>query len=1325
MRIKEYLSVICFSFCIFFYLSENVNAQQNCANAEHIPIENYGSCGPMAFTNVSLEGATPSGDSPNPTCGTFNASTRDVWYSFTVPAGVTEMAFHAFNAPPALPGFPPLIPGSPPLSPGMAIYTGTCGSLTEIDCFSANGSFIINGEIMWEVVGGLTPGTTVYIRLWDQQNNTPPFFFAASVLTELPEASCSNPPELSASGCNILAPAGTVQAPETCGWNSTDNVVFYHFTVNPDDPQPYTITIEHGECWSNESGGIIPDNPEIQFAVYQWNGNNCNGIGGSPGSDPPNNSGSYMGCANGTGTVVYSQNLPPGQYVLAMDGFSHMGGNSLCTFGITAPGIDPDPPVPGELIIDLQTFPASCGELGSASITIIESCSGNPTVNWSTGATGLTLNNLAPGNYSVTVSDSGDCNQVIQNFTIADDSFFNVNITTVGNTCSGPVVATANVEGADPANVTFAWNTNPPLTGQVVEINQEGVFTVTATYGTCSDTDNIQIQFQEFDFTVLYTEFFCQGTSGSAIVNIIEGVGPFYYDWSPGAQISPGISFTQPGMYTVTVLDSNTGCEASRSFEVYTYPQVNVSITKEDITCFGKNDGTATAVVSGGTPEFTYQWSIPHTTPSIYMLSQGNYGVTVTDANGCMGVASTTIGEPTQFTYSISQNQGICYGEEAEINVVATGGTPPYSYTWNDAPINSPNRIVNPFQTTTYTVTVLDANSCTYYPQSTTITVSEPIIINPSTNNPLCHGLCTGSVSLEVIGGTLPFFYNWEKDSITWQTYSPVASNLCAGNYSVTITDMFECNGSANFVITQPDSVVINSFTGQPTCNGYSDGYAYVEVFGGTPFTDTIGNHYYNYNWSYGGIAGDSIAINGGYHNVTITDANNCSYVEPIFVQQPEAIFVTNPFGGTICIGQTFTTTAYATGGTIEDNSAYNFIWTAPPNFSYHGPVLQVNPENTTTYTLHVTDDNGCFGNPRHVTVYVHPPLNIIGIASSPDYICIGETVTVEIEVEGGNGGPYTYYFNNQSIVNNPLTFYPPASGYYTFRLEDECGSPNDIDSTFITVHPLPHVSFYAQRTTACPPGNIQFYETTQNPANSYLWSFGDGGYSVHNEPLHTYQETGLYTVSLTAWSEFGCERKATQTNMIRIYPKPRAEFTANPENASILNSQIQFRNLTDGGSYHFWDFGDGSPRIWTDEHPTHTYQAVGEYDVTLITKNMYDCPDTITKKIRIFDEFAFYAPTAFTPNGDGINDYFYVTGHGIDPLQFQFSVYDRNGMRLYETDVYDIDNINRMAWDGTANGNVLRGDPIVPNGTYVWYCSFIDVKGKPHQKSGLVTLIR
>jgi len=705
-------------------------------------------------------------------------------------------------------------------------------------------------------------------------------------------------------------------------------------------------------------------------------------------------------------------------------------------------------------------------------------------------------------------------------------------------------------------------------------------------------------------------------------------------------------------------------------------------------------------------------WSIPSNQESIVDLISGNYAVTVGDINGCSGYATVFISEPELFSYSITPNQGICLGQQANIDVVAVGGIEPYVYAWNDAlDLDAANRVVSPTETTDYIVTVHDANMCEYPEQSTTVTVSQPIVIDIETVDVLCHGVCSGEATLVVEGGIPPFIYSWDSST-------DYMHDLCDGDYSITLTDIFGCLGDVEFSITEPDTMYLTTFSGPATCNGYNDGYVEVDVIGGVPFTNEFGD-FYQYQWNFGSNL-DSINYYAGNHSVTVTDANGCSHVDYATIIEPEAVYVTPAWGGTICIGETFNTSVNATGGL----GPYDFIWEDNNGNNWYGDHLTVSPVVTTSYQLVTTDARGCFGPSQNITVNVHPVINVVSAISSPAAICIGERIEVEMDVTGGNAGPYTIS-GEHGIVNMPYSFAPGETGYYVFEVSDECGSPTDKDSVFVTVHPLPIVGFFSDHTSSCPPGVFHFTETTPDEGQTYLWDFGNGGFSVQKNPIHTYDQTGTYDVVLTAWSQYGCERVKEYNNMIKIYPVPRAEFAATPEVVSVLNAQVEFINYSEGGGTYFWDFGDGTTSLWTPDVQLHTYHGIGEYDIMMVAKNQHDCIDTAYKKIRVHDEFTFYAPDAFSPNGDGLNDMFYVIGHGIDATQFYLSVYDRFGNRVFQTETFDEERPYKMAWDGSYNGSVAKGDPVLTNGMYSRYCTFVDFTGKPHEESGTVTLVR
>jgi gliding motility-associated-like protein len=700
---------------IFMMLA--VNAQQDCFNAEHIPMDYYSTCGLMALGNVTLEGAVPTPDVPSPGCGNFNVGTNDIWYTIIVPAGVTELAFHAINAPPPMPGFPPLIPGSPAFNPGMAVYSGNCTNLNLLNCWSDNGGMMENGEIRFEVISGLTPGQVLYIRLWDQDNNEVDFFFAASVRTEMEEHNCDTPAEMTSGGCNILAPRGEIQAPDDCGWTSTDNTVYYYFTVEAGDEQPVVIEVENGECWNNEGGGMFPidPDPQIQLALYSWNGVNCNGIGGSPSSDPPNNS-TYYGCNNGTGTVSISANLPPGQYMLAMDGFSSDAGWSLCTYGISASFIEE------ELIVELNTIDATCGESGSATVYIVNSCTGDPTIEWSTGQTGTTIDDLDPGNYSVTISDGDDCEDVIHNFTIENNDDFSVTIVVDGDECSEFITLTAQISSGDPANVSFTWNTTPPQTGPSIDVYESGTYSVNAVYGTCEDSDQTSVTVMDVpDATIDPAGPFCNtdapvnltaatpgGTwSGTGITNPTNGT------------FDPGSANLGENEITYTVGEGD--CEGVDMIIINVYDTPDATITPAGPFCANDAAVTLSAASPGGT------WS----GPGIINASTGTFDPGQADSGdniityevgitGCDDTDQITI---TVIDEIVVQNftDNICNPELTEYFVTFSvvysggGGASFYVDSGTGAQLYNNNYSGTFPSGTAYSITVTDENGCNEY----------------------------------------------------------------------------------------------------------------------------------------------------------------------------------------------------------------------------------------------------------------------------------------------------------------------------------------------------------------------------------------------------------------------------------------------------------------------------------------------------------------------------------------------------------------------------------------------------------------------------------
>jgi gliding motility-associated-like protein len=173
----------------------------------------------------------------------------------------------------------------------------------------------------------------------------------------------------------------------------------------------------------------------------------------------------------------------------------------------------------------------------------------------------------------------------------------------------------------------------------------------------------------------------------------------------------------------------------------------------------------------------------------------------------------------------------------------------------------------------------------------------------------------------------------------------------------------------------------------------------------------------------------------------------------------------------------------------------------------------------------------------------------------------------------------------------------------------------------------------------------------------------------------------------------------------------PDAAFTSSPIQTDMLNPDIHFYNQSGNCASAQWWFGDLATS--SQLNPSHTYLAPGTYPVTLVVESAKNCFDTVVQDIVVYDIFTFYAPTAFSPNGDGFNDVFLPMGAGWEEGTFKMVIYDRWGTLIEST------TNPAKGWDGTQKGEDAQED------TYVWKVELKDNFLKPHQYWGVVNLIR
>jgi len=797
----------------------------------------------------------------------------------------------------------------------------------------------------------------------------------------------------------------------------------------------------------------------------------------------------------------------------------------------------------------------------------------------------------------------------------------------------------------------------------------------------------------------------CQG---SATIVVVGGTLPYSYSWSAPSNTIVNLCM---GDYSVTVSDAN-GCQLPFEYQIKEPEELVVSdMSSKDLSCYNSYDGEARIRMAGGSGEYIYLWSdIGYASGRRGNLASGEYRVTVSDEHGCSLTREFIINQPDPLIVMSDNNSAVCEGTITFVQASAVGGTPDYIYHWSTNNGTSVGNVSNfettLHETTTYSVYVTDDHECQSNTETFTVTVSPEMVIDSMilVHN-TCYGSCDGSAEIVMHGGLQPFQYMWGSENYIYR-------GLCAGLYTVTVMDNIGCNVNTYFIIEQPTQMFSNTMTTPATCGNNADGTALINVQGGVPP--------YSYLWPDGQTTHNITSVPGSYM-VTVTDDHDCRIESEITIDGPTPIYILPMNDQTICNGQTTSITTQVAGGT----PFYSYTWASQDSVVSFSNILTVTPTVNSTYTLTVTDANGCTAVSQPVIVTLNPPLNIRAVTTSYDTICPGTGAIINVESEGGNGGPYTLTIDNGVIVPAPFTITLDTTTMIHVTLSDMCGTTPVSDSILINVRPNPDTLFTASEITGCAPLSVRFIPF--HTADETLWEFGDYAFSDAISPTHIYKQDGSYDVSLELVDKFGCHFYKTYSNLITVYPKPKAMFESNPQITGMLDSEIEFINYSTGAERYFWFFGDNDSSFF--ENPRHTYRRIGEFEVMLVAESDLYCRDTSIRNVIIQNEFAFYAPTSFTPNGDQVNDCFRICGNGITRNNFSLTVFDRWGAMVFSTDIYEpssgCSSCGIGAWDGTDMGNKIKGDAVCPPGLYQWFCSFEDWNGVIHNRQGTVMLIR
>ncbi len=635
---------------------------------------------------------------------------------------------------------------------------------------------------------------------------------------------------------------------------------------------------------------------------------------------------------------------------------------------------------------------------------------------WNTGQTTDDISGVASGDYEFSVTDANGCKSNLP-VKIKQPAAFTVAIADVKNIdCYGDSKGAVTVDvkgGVEPYN--YAWNNGSrsrDLSGVLA-----GPYTLRITDSNgCVNTANATIQ-QPAEFVAklgTVTSNNCNGDKkGSVDLAISGGTTPYKFNWSNGdsTQNTAGLA---KGDYSVLITDSK-GCQKKLSATI-SEPQALLASIREtiNVNCFAQKTGSVTTEVSGGVSPYSYKWNNGDTKPNLNNVGAGEFQLTVTDASGCSKLLTAKVSEPATLSLKLDTLRHVlCNGDsKGLIDVSVSGGVTPYVYTWSNG---SHSEDLVDVQAGNYTITVLDAKTCT---QTITATLTEPekLVVKPDvTQDVRCTGEETGTVGLTVTGGTTPYKYLWSNGGTDAKL-----TKLAAGKYTATVTDGNGCRSEYNTKIAEPIGLIktIDAIT-NIRCAGDSTGSLQVTVREGTaPYT---------FKWNTGATTEDLRSLRAGSYKLTISEANGCQSSLEAVVEEPTK-FATSiaKVADITCYGMNSGSVEITSSGGVEP---YTYAWS---NGSKTKDIQDVPADH---YSVIVTDANGC-ANALYPEVK-EPSLMVLHIDSVKNVKCCGDrSGAIFITVNGGVK-PYAYKWSNGATTEDIKDL---VLGVYTVNVTDANG---------------------------------------------------------------------------------------------------------------------------------------------------------------------------------------------------------------------------------------------------------------------------------------------
>jgi len=894
--------------------------------------------------------------------------------------------------------------------------------------------------------------------------------------------------------------------------------------------------------------------------------------------------------------------------------------------------------------------------------------------------------NLPAGNYSVTITDSKMCS-ITENYTITEPVTLTATATINQNvSCNGGNNGSATifpVGGTYP--YTYLWSTGD---------NVQTVTNLPAANHTCTVTDangcsvlvpvNITEPIQPIQLSVTQTPSSCFNLAdGSINLTPTGGTLPYAFNWYNSANQMLSQHVEDPinllsDSYLVNVTDAN-GCFDTISINV-TEPNelliTNGVVT--DVLCNGNNTGEIDIAVTGGTLPYIYNWNNGNTNQDLTNGVANNYTVTVSDLNGCSDTESYTINQPELPLSASSINENVlCFGDNTgEIDLTVDGGTLSYTYAWNSGEMTQDLSAIN---SGNYSVLITDGNGCQLNYSTTILQPSAPISIVYSVNNVTCFDSLNGSVLANVSGGTQPYDYQWSNGAeviLADTTANP--QNLPAATYLLIVTDTNNCILNQSIEVTEPDKLVLSLTTIDVLCKNDNTGSVDLSVTGGTPG--------YVYQWSNTYTTQDVTNLLAGDYSVVVSDGNGCldSISAQIF-EPNELLTMAINKKDVLCFSES---TAWANATVNGGVSPYSIVWSnGDTNFLTDSLIAGV-------YTATATDNNGCIVNSGTV---INEPLTAVSFTYSvSDATCFNALDGgIDFTPQGGTT-PYTFIYGDTLLnqYNNLVNSYSISNvhaGTYYARLID--GNGCEFESLIPLNQPDSLMVSGVVTDALCFGSADGIVDLTVNGGTT-PYSFGWNN-ATTNQNL-TGVTAGWYSVEVTDFQN--CLTSATY-------------FIGQPDEIIITGTTTEptCRDNEDGTITIYVEGGiPDYSYLWSNNEITESVFGLAPGTYVLQVMDEHACIKTDTFNINQSEIDCIEPPTAFTPDGDGINDTWILENINNYP-NATVQVFNKWGNLLYET------NGEYIPWTGYYQGKRL------PTATYYY---IINLNNGDAPYSGPITIV-